>query len=254
MEEKEDKKQEQPGGVPASKRAATMARMAEKYPDRNFEDDEELFGQINNDYDDYDKELSVYRDSEKKISDLMTSDPRSARFLSEWVGGKDPVVALVNMYGEDFMDILQDPERQEEIAAASKEFAERVSKEKEYEEEYQRNLQQTLSDLDAMQSEDGVSDEDIDEAMAFLVGVMKDALLGKFTPDTVRMAINALHHDGDVEHAAREGEVKGRNEKISEKLRKRAASDGVPMLGGGGGGAPRQKKRPSIFSIAEGAQ
>jgi hypothetical protein len=39
-----------------------------KYPDREFADDEALFGQINDDYDGYDKELSGYKEREKALS------------------------------------------------------------------------------------------------------------------------------------------------------------------------------------------
>ena len=44
-----------------SKRDQFKERMKGKYPDRDFEDDEVFFGQINDDYDDYDKQLSGYK-------------------------------------------------------------------------------------------------------------------------------------------------------------------------------------------------
>ena len=41
-----------------SNRERYTERLKAKYPDREFADDEALFGQINDDYDGYDKELS----------------------------------------------------------------------------------------------------------------------------------------------------------------------------------------------------
>lgn len=48
-----------------SNRERYTERLKAKYPDREFADDEALFGQINDDYDGYDKELSGYKEREK---------------------------------------------------------------------------------------------------------------------------------------------------------------------------------------------
>ena len=46
------------------------------------------------------------------------------------------------------------------------------------------------------------------------------------------MARKALNHDIDVETADREGEVRGKNAKIEEKLRKNRKNDGTANLSG----------------------
>ena len=129
------------------------------------------------------------------------------------------------------------------LAAANKEFAERIAQEEQYEGEYQTNINETLTTLEAMQQEEGLSDEDIDNAMDFLMGIVRDGIMGKFTRESVIMALKAIKHDSDVEQADREGEVRGRNTKIEEKLRKGSKSDGTANLGsknGGGKGAARE--------------
>ena len=67
-----------------SNRERYEERVKSKYPDREFADEEALWGQVNDDYDGYDKEIASYRDREKALSDLFTSDPRSAAFLTHW--------------------------------------------------------------------------------------------------------------------------------------------------------------------------
>lgn len=67
-----------------------------------------------------------------------------------------------------FKAALEDPEKQEALAAANKEFAERIAQEKEYEGEYQKNINETLTTLETMQQEEGLPDEDIDSAMVSL--------------------------------------------------------------------------------------
>lgn len=239
-----------------SKRDAFKERMAGKYPDKNFEDDEVFFGQINDDYDNYDKEISGYKEREGKFSDMFSSDPRSAKFLMDWKNGKDPVVSLVSQFGSEIVDAINDPERQEEIASANKDFLERVAKEKELEEVYQKNLAESLSILSDVQQKNGLSDEQVDEAMSWLVGIVKDGVMGKFTAESIDMAMKAINHDVDVATAGHEGEVRGKNTKIEEKLRKKNKGDGLPNLDGtnGGTGSETRKRNMNIFDFADAAK
>lgn len=229
-----------------SNRDRYAERLRAKYPDREYADDEALWAQANDDYDDYDKKLASYREQDQALSDLMTSDPRSAAFLMQWRKGKNPAVALVEMFGDDFVEELKDPAKQEELAAASKAYAERVSKEKEFDEQYQKNIQKTLDTLEQMQNEEGLSDGEVDDAMTFLVGIMKDGILGKFTPESIHMALSAINHDADVAVAAREGEVKGRNARIEEKLRRSQRGDGTATLDGRNAGGGRRRDMPDL--------
>ena len=175
-----------------SNRERYTDRLKAKYPDKEFADDEALFAQINDEYDGLDKER------EKALSDLFASNPRSAAFLTDWRKGEDPIIGMIRKFGDDFKAALEDPEKQEALAAANKEYAERITKEKEFEEQYQQNINATLSTLEQMQQEEGISDDEIDQAMEFLIGIMKDGLLGKFTRDSIQMAIKAIKHDSDV--------------------------------------------------------
>jgi hypothetical protein len=214
------------------KRDLTLEKLKSRYPDKQYDDDEALFGQINDDYDDYDQKIKKYQDNENALTDLFTKDPHSAQFLTNWRNGSHPAVELVRQFGPDFVEELKDPERQKDLAEATKEYAERVQKEKEYEDTYQRNIEQSRSDVEALQQEEGLSDEDIDKAMGFLATIMSDGIVGKFTKDTVKMAVNAVKYDDDVALAGEEGEVRGRNSKIETKLRTPKRNDGTADLAG----------------------
>lgn len=237
-----------------SNRERYMERLKSKYPDREFADDEAVYGQANEDYDGYDKKIADYEEREKGFSDLFSRDPRSAAFLTNWRQGGNPVVELVRMFGDDFVEEMKNPERQEELAKASKEFMERLSKEKEFEEQYEKNISETLSTIEAIKQEEGRTDDEIDDAMAFLSKVMHEAALGKYSRESFAMAFKALNHDTDTEAAAAEGEVKGRNAKIEEKLRKPQGGDGMPDLAGKNGSPSRRNGQRSMFDIADEAR
>ena len=240
--------------VPKSKRDIVRDRMATKYPDKNFEDDEELYGQINDDYDQYDEDIARYKDHDDKLGEMFTSDPRSAAFLTSWRDGGDPAVELVRMFGDEIREALDDPEKQEAIAEANKEFVQRVAKEKELDQQYQQNLQESLQLIEQYQQQNGLTDEQVDSAMQYLIQIVSDGVLGKFTGESIDMAMKAINHDGDVETAGYEGEVRGRNAKIDERLRRRQQGDGMPQLDGRNAGASGRRENQNIFELAEQAR
>lgn len=236
-----------------SKRDSFMERMKGRYPDREFADDEAIFGQISDDYDGYDNELSGYKEREKAFSDMFTSDPRSAAFLMRWKGGEDPEVALIRNHGKEGIEAaINDPAKLEEIAAANKEYVDRVAKEKELEDLYQTNIRESLGLLRRLSEENGISDDKIDDAWELLKKIVHDGVIGIFSEETVNLALKALSHDEDVAAAGHEGEVRGKNTKINETLRKKEKGDGLVPLNGKNGGAQRQRPK-SIFDIARDA-
>lgn len=234
------------------RRAQHIERMRKRMPDKKFEDDEEIFGQISDDYDDYEKELEGYRGREKQLSDMFAADPRSAQFLTDMHRGEDPVVGLVRNFGLEIRDVLDDPEMQDKLAEANREFVERTARSKELEAEYEKNMEGTLETLRQFQSERGMSDEEIDGVVDFLLTIVRDGVMGKFSPETLDLACKAVNYDADVAAAGEEGEVAGRNAKITENLRKSAKGDGTAPLGGKNGEGPMRAARgQSMFDLAQ---
>ncbi len=226
-----------------SKRDLTMERMKAKYPDKTYDDDESLFGQINDDYDEYDKQLATSQEHEKAFSDMFYQNPKAARLMMEWKDGKDPVASLVRIYGkEDILGAIDDPEKLAAIEEANKEFAEKLAKSDEYEAQYNKNFPESAQAVDAWAEQNGISDETVNEIGETLAQICGDFILGKFTPETFEMIMKAKNYDTDVEQAQAEGEVAGRNAKIEEKLRKGKQGDGTVALDGKSGGLGRQPK------------
>lgn len=234
-----------------SKRDLHTERLRTRYPDKKFEDDEEIFGQISDDYDQYEQELEGYKGREKTLSDMFAADPRSAQFLTDMHRGEDPVLGLVRNFGIEIKDVLEDPEMQDKIAEANKDYVERVAKSKKLEEEYSANMDKTLETLRTYQEQQGLSDEQIDEVMNRIISVVNDGVMGKFAPETLDLFLKGINHDNDVAMATEEGEVAGRNAKISETLRKSQKGDGTNPLGGKNGSANQRSNRDaSIFDVA----
>lgn len=232
-----------------SKRDVLNERLKGKYPDKDFSDDEAFYGQISDDYDAYDQELDKYRADNEAFSKMLDTDPRSADFIVSMRNGGDPVVELIRRFGDEFREALDDPDKVDAIAEANKEFLERVRKSRELDEEWEKNIDATKSYLDDAIKEGKMAKEDADDAMEMLFTIVHDGIVGIYSPATIEMAIKALHHDVDVEDADRAGEVRGRNAKITEKLRKASEGDGTAQLDGQNkrGGAGR--KMPHLGAL-----
>lgn len=239
-----------------SKRDQHIERLRKKYPEKKFDDEEDIFGTIYDDYDQYEQELDGYKGREKQLSDMFAADPRSAQFLTDMHNGTDPVLGLIRNFGIEIKDVLDDPEMQDKIAEANKEYVDRIANSKKLDEEYEGNMDTTLDTLRQLQTERGMSDEQIDQVVEFLLGIVRDGVMGKFSTETLNMACKALNYDADVAAAGEEGEVAGRNAKITEKLRKSNKGDGTAPLGGKNGQehSSSPQKNQSIFDLAAEAQ
>lgn len=203
-----------------------VERMKEKNPEYNADDEEAMFGGINSDYDNYDKEIATYKDREGKLVAMMEKDPRSSAFLAAWADGEDPVISLVKQFGTEIADAIDDPEKTEEIAAANKEYLDRVARSKQLEDDYNTNLQSTIEILGKFQAENGYSEDEMDNGLQQLSTIVGDFIQGKIDPSTLSLIFKANNYESDMEDAQRKGEVTGRNQRIKEMLRK-PKGDGV---------------------------
>lgn len=235
-----------------SRREQFSERLKKKHPENEYADDEALFGQIYDDYDDYDKKLGEYSDREKKLTDLMVADPRAAEFLTDMAKGKDPWLAVINRLGIDGVtDLINDPNKQEAYAEENKKYVERLAKNKKLDEQYEENLAKSLDLLADVQQKQGLSDETIDAAYDLINKIANDAVLGIVSPETFEMALKAVNHDADVQNASEESLIAGRNERAEEKLRKPKHGDGTAALNGSNNAPTRKNKQQSIFGLAE---
>lgn len=238
-----------------SRRDQLGERLKKRYPDREYADDEALFGQINDDYDEYDSLLSGYKERESKLTDMFTKDPQSAQFITDMAQGKDPWASLINRIGIDGVkEMLNDPAKMEEFSKSNKEYVDRMAKQKGLEEEWEKNMKTTLAMLEQKQQELGLTDELIDQAADLIKEITNDAVIGIIKPETIDMVLKAINHDADIAAASEEGEIRGKNAKAEAKLRKPKRGDGTPTLAGANNAPAPSRQKGSIFDIADGAR
>ncbi len=233
-----------------SKRDRHIGRLRERYPDKKFEDDEEIYGQIGEDYDNYENEIAGYKESEKKMSDMFSADPRSAQFLAEWSRGENPFLSLLKYFGPDIKEVLEDEGKMKEVSEAWAKDQERIAKSKQLDDEYAKNMEASLQAMDEFKQERGLSDEQCDEMIVALFKIVQNGVIGIFDKSCFEFALNSINHDSDVATAQEEGVVAGKNQRVTEKLRKSGKGDGVGALGGKNGRATSNQGGDSLFDLA----
>lgn len=234
-----------------TKRDLLLERMSGKYPDKNFEDENELFGAVLDDADGYEEELSRSREVDGRMTSMLSDNPQFAGMLLSALNSENPILSLIKEYGDDFRSFLDDPENAEKIAEANKSHIDRLSKEKELETTYEANLEKSVQVADELEGEGVYSSEQIDEAFAKIFDDAQKALMGEVTREMLEEKLKGLSYDTDVKEAATEGEIKGRNAKIEAK--KKNLKDELPIIEGKGAAAakPENKTLKSLDRVAK---
>lgn len=242
-----------------SSREAFVARVKNRHPELDESDEENFYSAINADYDEDDEsreELKKYREDDEKLRGIFESDPRMANIFLGMARGENVLEYLIENFGQDFLDAINDPENEEareRIAKKQQEWLEKQAKSKEIMEQTEANIDTALDAFDAVAEEVGADEETKEEAFRKFVEFQQRAIVNDIDEDMWRLFFNGVTYDADVEQAGMEGETRGRNAKISEKLR--GSEERNPMgMGGAAAPAPKSNGRKSIFDLASEAR
>lgn len=99
-----------------------------------------------------------------------------------------------------------------------------------------------------------VADGDWERAFGLLTEAAGAMARGCVGEELLEALLKAVTYDRAVAAADREGEVRGRNALIVERLRRAEVSDGVPALQSSRGGSDTAKRSRSIFDLASEAR
>lgn len=216
-----------------SARESFIERMRAKKPDLNPDDEESFYSSLGSDYDEYDK----MRENTDKMTKMMNENKVGAGLLVAIRDGINPLYWLVENYGDDFKELLSDPDKKKELDDALQKYAEKQTKSKEAKETREKNLNKFFDTMRKKQQENHLQDEDMMDIIEGIFGIADGSLSGDFPEEAVNTYIKGYKADNDIASASEEAEIRGRNTKISEKLKKAApvAKNIPPTIGGGSG-------------------
>lgn len=232
-----------------------IARIKGAYPDEDIDDDN-MMDFANKHWDDFKKKHEDLENKVKGYTDLIMGNEHASNFISSMAKGQDPIEYLLDAYGEDFRNALEDPEVAKKLQEKKQAKEESEAEDKTRGEEFSKNLEESFAKVDAFQKEKGLTDEEAKNIVEKIAETADNAVMGIFDEGSIESAFKALNYDKDMQSKEEEkkqaeeiGRVAGRNEKIASTLKKN--SKGLPPQLGGQGGSPAEKKKiryPDPFS------
>lgn len=224
-----------------SKKDLLIERMQGSYPEQDFSDEEGLYGAVMGDYENMEGQLSKHKEIDEQMTGMFESNPQFAgMFLSALNGDRNPVISMIETYGDDFRSFLDDPENAEAIAEANASFVERMNKEKDLESTYEKNLEQSLKIAEEIEAAGEYTSEQIDLAFKAVLDDANRAIMGEINAEMLETKLKGLNHDADIQEAVDEATIKTKNQKIDVK--KKSLRDELPMIDGKGA-APMEDRR-----------
>lgn len=221
--------------------AAMRAKMMERNPDYDWDntDDDGMADMAMADYDELSATVDSYKQRDAIFDDLAQKHPEGMMFLSQLAKGKSMREAIENSMEVSFDELYNDPDY-----PAMKE--ERANKEAEA-------VREMLEKLTAEAAENGWSEDDVDEALSAIDEFIQAIEGNAVTFEMLKLVKNGKNYDADVAAAKHEGEVDGRNAQIVEtKRKKKASTDGVPVLGGKATGGDKTIVRGNRAGVGNG--
>lgn len=235
---------EQQAAEPASNPFAD--RLKKRYPDKEFTSDDEVSGALTEYLDELEGYQTSTEEANQKLTQVLQEVPELVGIIRDVSQGATITEALSrNIDIDEIKPMEGDPDYEawnNNIESRKQTKAEREAKSQMYKE----NLDMSVAEIKAFQEENGMTPEDTSKFLNTLNEFIGEVVDGKLTKTTLARMKKALDYDMDVEMAAKNGEVAGKNAKIDavkEKSKKKTDGDGLPAITGQGATAEAQPKK-----------
>lgn len=214
--------------VKKSRKATVLERLRSRMPDRDLNDEETLYGALDDEYNESEQRYNDLYEKDQKLAGLFTSNPRFAGLFIDVYNGKDLLSAFIEQFGREALEACEDPGRMKEILEADRTYRERENKSREIADEQKKNLENSAPVLEAFQQEKGISDEEMNQLVNAVCDDASAIFMGIFSREVLEGKWKAEHYDSGIAEAEHVGEIRGRNEKIDTLRLKSRLPQGVP--------------------------
>lgn len=242
MEEEKQKETQNEETPKKSNREQFMERYRIDFPDDNFEDEEAVFGRMNERNTDYDR----LRTNDNNFRKLVSEHPQYGAMVGDMMEGRNFIESFLARFSdEDITAARNDPEMAKKLADAQAEYLKSVEDNKKFDEEREVNVQQSIKELNAYCHENDIDSDVANEIWGKCLDHAVELVKLKFTRDLFDLIYKGMNHDDDVAAARQEGEIAGHNAKVQTQMAKGRAPEGIPPTfdGGQGSAAPEQKPK-----------
>jgi hypothetical protein len=224
-----------------------LERMKQKNPEYAPESDDMLLDDIESLYAENEGQLNKYSESNQKLAELISRDPKIGAVLS-MIAGENPKsfpYAVAKVYGKEVFEL--EGEELEEFEQGYQENLEQVASSRSTQEEAVKNIETYKGDLQAYGQESGKSEEEVDALNSKIFEIAENMLNGIIPKTFIELVDKGINYDQDVQEAADTGFVEGKNEKIDLKKKDVQPTPDLNNVTGMGNRAVRPKRKGSFY-------
>lgn len=197
-----------------TRRDKASAYLKEKYPDKEFAEDDDLMEALLEAASEGDTYRMKAQEVNQKLVDLFEAEPVIYNIIQDALNGAPGHVAIArHIDPEDLEAAKGDPD----YAAWEENLGSRASKleqKRNMEKEVEANIAQSMEQAQAFAEEKGLDEEQTMDFLGKVDDALADVYKGKVTKDFLNNMWKALNYEQGIEEAKTLGEAKGRNEKI----------------------------------------
>ena len=200
--------------LPQTSRGVIVKRLIKHFPDRDFDNDDELFEVLANYDADLDERFEKLRNDQTKLARIFTSNPKMAGFISTVIEGEDPLIACVRYFGGDVLECAYDENRLMQLRKENDAYLQRMHSFAKTEKEIEENWKMSSKSIERFKESKGMTDEEFDLFIEKVCHLCEHVFMCDFSFEVLDTLFKGINYDTDIDIAEQAGEVKGRNQRI----------------------------------------
>ena len=208
--------------------------MTAKFPDREFGDDSELEQALYDYLTQSDKKIAGHEAANKTIMEVVQAYPEFAQIIEDVANGIPVQVAIARQFDPSELAVPEGEPDYEAYKQAAEERTKRLADMKARVETREKNMARSKTDVDAFFAEQGLSEEEQQQFVAWVDNeILANLLDGKVNKEILTKLYQGWVYDTAVAEARETGKVEGRNEQIETRRVRTQKTDGLPAYDGG---------------------
>lgn len=226
-----DKEEVMPTGgeAPPKQQHRLHSRMGKMFPDRQWNGDDEYLDEADNHIEALEGYKKNSEESNRKIIDLLESEPELSAVLRDMLKGMTLREALARNVDIDSLVGMEGDPDWDNISKAKNERIAKLEENRKWQSQVEENQQKTIESLAAFTKNKGLDEATVNDFIGYVSAMLEKAFNTYLDEETLERLYQAYSYKKDVADAENLGMVKGRNEKIQAmRKEKTEGTDGLP--------------------------
>lgn len=223
--------------------------LAKRYPDRQFDNDDDAANFLYDDYQDVTSKLDDAEINNKRIYEIIEANPSFSDIIIEMDKGVPFEVALAENVDLEAL-IPQDGEpNYEKYQTAVEQRRKRSTEIEGRRKTIEENQTKSKAAAEEFFAAEGLDDKDQSAFIDWLDAILTSMFTGYIGPKELKQLYQGFRYEEDIARATEQGAIDGRNQTIETKRQTNTATDGIPTPGSGVETKPVAATKKKIFNI-----